>query len=243
VIVMPDADLSLAVPSTFFGAVGTAGQRCTSTRRIYVHRSIAPTFLSQLTRLYKTLLPGDPLDPKTLLGPLHTPRAVATYTATLDQLRAVGAEILVGGTSYDAASLPAHLQGGNYVRPTLAVPPATLPLDHTLWQTETFAPVTCVSVFDRLEEAVEWNNGVRQGLSSSLWTRDVRHVGKWLGLGGGKGSDCGIVNVSLREITPPFFFLLSFFAPLLFLTGILRSLCDIPLVLLVYSFHLSIPPN
>ncbi|KAI0694506.1 NAD-aldehyde dehydrogenase [Cytidiella melzeri] len=197
VIVMPDADLSLAVPSTFFGAVGTAGQRCTSTRRIYLHRSIAPNFLSKLTGMYKTLKPGDPLDSKTLLGPLHTKAAVGVYTNAVEQLKSVGAEILVGGAPYYSHLTGTHLEGGNYVNPTLAIPPSNLPLSHPIWQTETFAPVVCVRVFDELEEAIESNNGVRQGLSSSLWTRDVRSVGKWLGLGGGKGSDCGIVNVNV----------------------------------------------
>ncbi|KAI0826342.1 Aldehyde/histidinol dehydrogenase [Irpex lacteus] len=147
VVVMPDADLSLAVPSTFFGAVGTAGQRCTSTRRIYLHRSIAPDFLHKLTSLYKNLSPGDPLDPKTLLGPLHTKNSVDIFSFALDSLDSVGADILVDGT---------------------------------------FAPVTTVKVFDEIEEAIEWNNG--------FWTRDVRNVGKWLGLGvnvGTSGAEIG----------------------------------------------------
>ncbi|KAI0088909.1 NAD-aldehyde dehydrogenase [Irpex rosettiformis] len=197
VIVLPDADLSLAVPSTFFGAVGTAGQRCTSTRRIYLHRSIAHEFLHRLTALYKTLTPGDPLEPRTLLGPLHTKNSMDIFSYALDSLNSVGSEILVGGSPYLGSHLPTHLREGNFVRPTLAVPPAEVPLSHGIWQTETFAPVTTVKIFDELDEAIEWNNGVKQGLSSSLWTRDVRSVGKWLGLGGAKGSDCGIVNVNV----------------------------------------------
>lgn len=190
---MPDADLSLAIPSTFFGAVGTAGQRCTSTRRLYLHRSIAPTFLSKLVGMYKTLKPGDPLNSKTLLGPLHTKNAVGIYNNAIQQLRTSGAEILVGGAPYDASALSAsELQGGNFVQPTLAVPPSDLSVTHPIWATETFAPITCVKVFDELEEAIEWNNGVRQGLSSSLWTRDIRNAGKWMGPA---GSDAGIVNV------------------------------------------------
>ncbi|KIP07388.1 hypothetical protein PHLGIDRAFT_89610 [Phlebiopsis gigantea 11061_1 CR5-6] len=192
-IVMPDADLSLAVPAVFFGAVGTAGQRCTSTRRLYLHRDIAPSFLSRLLSLYKSLGPGDPLAPATLLGPLHTRAAVGIYSSAIERLRASGAELLCGAAPYATGELPGALHGGNWVRPTVAVP-TKVDLEHDVWRTETFAPVLCVGVFDELEEAIEWNNGVPQGLSSSLWTRDVRNVGKWIGPA---GSDCGIVNVNV----------------------------------------------
>ena len=193
---MPDADLSLAVPAVFFGAVGTAGQRCTSTRRLYLHRDIAPSFLSRLLSLYKSLTPGDPLAPATLLGPLHTRAAVGIYSSAIERLRAAGAELLCGAAPYGADALPSALAGGNWVQPTVAVP-TKVDLAHDVWRTETFAPVLCVGVFDELEEAIAWNNGVPQGLSSSLWTRDVRNVGKWIGPA---GSDCGIVNVSPRVL-------------------------------------------
>ena len=110
-IVMPDADLSLAVPAVFFGAVGTAGQRCTSTRRLYLHRSIAPSFLARLLSLYKTLSPGDPLHHNTLLGPLHTRAAVGLYSRAITRLREAGAEILSGGAKYGAADLQEPLRG------------------------------------------------------------------------------------------------------------------------------------
>ncbi|OSX57392.1 hypothetical protein POSPLADRAFT_1174440 [Postia placenta MAD-698-R-SB12] len=193
VIVMPDADLSLAVPAVFFGAVGTAGQRCTSTRRLFLHRAIAPEFLSRLRALYASLLPGDPLAPSTLLGPLHTRAAVGVYSDAVARLQTVGAEILTGGARYDGAALGSPLDGGNFVQPTIAVPP-TVDMGDAVWRTETFAPVLCVGVFDALEEAIAWNNGVPQGLSSSLWTRDLRNVGKWIGPA---GSDAGIVNVNV----------------------------------------------
>ncbi|KAH9011683.1 NAD-aldehyde dehydrogenase [Lactarius hengduanensis] len=138
-IVMPDADLSLAVPAVFFGS------------------------------LYGALKPGDPLDARTLLGPLHTRAAVDAYDYAIAELKAAGSQILVGG--------------GNFVRPTIAVPAAA---DGALWATERFAPVLLVA------EAIAWNNAVPQGLSSSLWTRDVRNVGKWIGPA---GSDTGIVNI------------------------------------------------
>ena len=193
---MPDADLSLAVPAVFFGAVGTAGQRCTSTRRLFLHRDIAPSFLSRLLSLYKSLTPGDPLASSTLLGPLHTRAAVGIYSSAIERLRASGAELLCGAAPYSADALPGALRGGNWVQPTVAVP-TKVDLEHDVWRTETFAPVLCVGVFDELEEAIAWNNGVPQGLSSSLWTRDVRNVGKWIGPA---GSDCGIVNVRIRSL-------------------------------------------
>ena len=228
---MPDADLSLAVPAVFFGSIGTAGQRCTSTRRLYLHRAIAPEFLSRLQTLYASpsLRPGDPLDASTLLGPLHSRAALDVHANAIKELRAAGAQILVGGGDtanggrYD--DLPAPLDRGNFVRPTIAIPSkyhkstakfsskksssktaaaaaAAAVADDTeleehdgsLWGTERFAPVLLVAEFEELEEAIAWNNAVPQGLSSSLWTRDVRHVGKWIGPA---GSDAGIVNVGV----------------------------------------------
>lgn len=107
---MPDADLDMAVPSVFFGAVGTAGQRCTSTRRLYLHSSIVQAFLSRLESLYQSVRPGDPLDPATLLGPLHTRAAVDIYHNAVERLQNTGAEILTGGAAY--SELPAPLNGG-----------------------------------------------------------------------------------------------------------------------------------
>jgi aldehyde dehydrogenase family 7 protein A1 len=184
---MSDADLSLAVPAVFFGAVGTAGQRCTSTRRLYLHRTIAPKFLDALQKLYSGVCVGDPLVEGTLLGPLHTSAAVGIYSDAVQRLRQSGADILTGGKKYGQAAL----SQGHFVEPTITVPKTT---DHAdkIWSTETFAPILNVGLFDELEQAIEWNNAVPQGLSSSLWTRDVRNVGKWIGP---EGSDAGIVNV------------------------------------------------
>ncbi|OBZ76139.1 Alpha-aminoadipic semialdehyde dehydrogenase [Grifola frondosa] len=190
-VVMPDADLSLAVPAVFFGAVGTAGQRCTSTRRLYLHSSIVQKFLSRLETLYASVHPGDPLDSATLLGPLHNRNAVEIYSNAVDHLLKTGAEILTGGASY--TSLKDPLKNGHFVMPTIAIP-ERVDVSDKVWNTETFAPILTVGVFDELEEAIEWNNGVPQGLSSSLWTRDLRNVGKWIGPA---GSDTGIVNVNV----------------------------------------------
>lgn len=216
-IIMPDADLSLAVPAVFFGSVGTAGQRCTSTRRLYLHRSIAPEFLARLQALYASpaLQPGDPLDARTLLGPLHSRAALKIYDDAMTELKDAGAEIL-GTSGYGRyKNLTSPLDRGNFVRPTIAAIPKELKsrskfksrvrwsdesdvdgdaVARALWAKERFVPVLCVSEFEELDEAIAWNNAVPQGLSSSLWTRDVRHVGKWIGPA---GSDTGIVNVGV----------------------------------------------
>jgi aldehyde dehydrogenase family 7 protein A1 len=154
---MPDADLSLAVPAVGFGAIGTAGQRCTSTRRLYLHRSIANEFLERLEKLYKSIKPGDPLEPKTLLGPLHTRAACDTYSQTIDHLKTIGSELLVGGKAYDNAPF----NGGNFVEPTISIPKSVNKSD-SIWTTEVFAPILNVGIFDELDQAIEWNNAVPQ---------------------------------------------------------------------------------
>ncbi|KAM6501095.1 NAD-aldehyde dehydrogenase [Amanita muscaria] len=186
-IIMPDADLSLAVPAVFFGAVGTAGQRCTSTRRLYLHKRIEDEFLDRLLKLYRSIVPGDPLADNTLLGPLHTSAAVGVYERAVQHLHSINAEVLIGGERYNQD--PFH--AGNFVKPTIA---KSIDTKDAIWKTEVFAPILHVAVFDELDEAIEWNNSVPQGLSSSLWTRDVRHIGKWIGP---SGSDTGIVNVNV----------------------------------------------
>ncbi|THU97639.1 NAD-aldehyde dehydrogenase [Dendrothele bispora CBS 962.96] len=192
-IVMPDADLSLAVPGVFFGAVGTAGQRCTSTRRLFLHRQIADEFLDKLRRLYASIQPGDPLVEGTLLGPLHSQDGVSTYSSTVDHLKSIQAEIISGPSSGSEGRYTQEPFGsGNFVKPVVAVP-KTVDMSEKIWREETFAPILNVGVFDEIEQAVEWNNGVPQGLSSSLWTRDMRNLGRWIGPA---GSDCGIVNVN-----------------------------------------------
>ncbi|KAF9445041.1 NAD-aldehyde dehydrogenase [Macrolepiota fuliginosa MF-IS2] len=188
-IIMPDADLSLAVPAVGFGAIGTAGQRCTSTRRLYLHRSIASDFLERLQKLYKSIKPGDPLEQNTLLGPLHTRTACNTYATAIKHLKGIDSDILIGGKKYDHTPFGA----GNFVEPTISVPKSVNMLD-SIWTTEVFAPILNVGIFDELDQAIAWNNAVPQGLSSSLWTRDIRNVGKWIGP---SGSDTGIVNVNV----------------------------------------------
>ena len=195
-IVMPDADLSLAFPSILFSAVGTAGQRCTSTRRLYLHKSIAPIFLERLQAAYATIPIGDPLNSNTLIGPLHTRSAVKAHQDSIADIRASGGLILTGGNLYIHPQ--DELKNGNFVLPAVAVPnssPSTAAAKEKvdrIWNQETFAPVLKVALFDELEEAIELNNSVPQGLSSSLWSNDVRNLGEWIGP---NGSDAGIVNV------------------------------------------------
>jgi aldehyde dehydrogenase family 7 protein A1 len=156
-IIMPDADISLAVPAVGFGAIGTAGQRCTSTRRLYLHRSIAPEFLERLQRLYQSIKPGDPLEQKTLLGPLHTRSACETYSGAIEHLKKIGSEILVGGKKFSHAPFDA----GNFVEPTVSVP-KSVEMSDAIWTTEVFAPILNVGIFDEFDQAIEWNNAVPQ---------------------------------------------------------------------------------
>lgn len=128
----------------------------------------------------------------TLLGPLHTTRAISTYTSAIDHLRSLEAEILVGGKVYKPSDIgEKYLSQGYFVQPTIAIPKST-DTRQMIWNRENFAPILNVAVFDDVDEAIRLNNAVPQGLSSTLWTRDVRNIGKWIGPA---GSDCGIVNV------------------------------------------------
>lgn len=165
----------------------------TSTRRLYVHRAVANEFVARLADAYASVRIGDPLDEKTLLGPLHTRHAIGVYEKAVHTLRSSGADIVTGGRRCSEG----NLINGNFVEPTISMPSTVDPV-HPIWSTETFAPILNVAVFDELEQAIGWNNGVPQGLSSSLWTRDLRNVGKWIGPG---GSDTGIVNVCVALAT------------------------------------------
>jgi len=136
------------------------------------------------------VIPGDPLVASTLLGPLHTRTACERYGKAIKYLRSSGAKILTGGNKYNDPPL----DSGNFVEPTIAIPKRSNPDEDPIWKTETFAPILNAAIFDDLEQAIDWNNRVPQGLSSSLWTRDLRNLGKWIGP---SGSDTGIVNVNV----------------------------------------------
>ncbi|MBK7930805.1 MAG: aldehyde dehydrogenase family protein [Bryobacterales bacterium] len=184
VILMEDADLDLALRAVLFGAVGTAGQRCTSIRRLFLHRSIERDFLDRLTRAYAQIPIGDPLDAATLMGPLISPDAVDRMLAAIAEARAQGAELIHGGER--RAGLP----GGCFVTPALLRSRANMPIVRE----EIFAPLLHVIPFDHVDEALAWHNAVPQGLSSAIFTASLRHAETFLSP---RGSDCGIANVNI----------------------------------------------
>jgi aldehyde dehydrogenase (NAD+) len=182
VIVMDDADLDLAVRATLFSAVGTAGQRCTSLRRLLVHRAVSDKLVDRLAEAYRQVKIGDPAEPGTLMGPLVSAGAVEQMMNALDIAREQGARVVTGGNRID--------RPGFFVEPTIAV----VPSDASITQQETFAPILWVMEFDTLEEAIEIQNGVTQGLSSAIFTESLRNAERFLS---DIGSDCGIANVNI----------------------------------------------
>ena len=186
IIVDQTADLKLAIPAIVFGAVGTAGQRCTTTRRLFVHRAIFDGVLDTLTAAYRQVATriGDPTLPTTLLGPLNDAGAVQRYLDAIAQARTAGGRIVFGGEALTD-------RPGHFVLPTLVT---GLKNSDAVVQTETFAPILYVMPFDTLDEAIALQNGVPQGLSSSIFTNDVRAAERFLSAA---GSDCGIANVNI----------------------------------------------
>jgi aldehyde dehydrogenase family 7 protein A1 len=184
-IVDKSANLDMAVRATLFGAVGTAGQRCTTQRRVYLHKDIYDAFLAKLLPAYGSVKIGSPLDPTTLCGPLINQHAVGLFKTAL-------------ATATDATNKGKVLCGGNvltdrpgnFVTPTVVALPTSAPCVHK----EVFVPILYVMKVDTVEEAVELNNSVDQGLSSSLFTQDMGQMFEWTGP---TGSDCGIVNVNI----------------------------------------------
>ncbi|MCU0559975.1 MAG: aldehyde dehydrogenase family protein [Desulfobacterales bacterium] len=186
VIVAPSADLDLALRAVVFGAVGTAGQRCTTTRRAIVHRDIYERFCSRLTGAYRKLRIGNPLAEGTHMGPLIDRAAVEAMQAALEKARGQGGRVLYGGDVLAGGLFAA----GTYVTPCLVEADADLPIV----QEETFAPILYLTRYDWLEEAIGLQNAVPQGLSSAIFTRDLLEAELFLSH---RGSDCGIANVNL----------------------------------------------
>lgn len=181
-VVMDDANLDMALRASVFGAVGTAGQRCTSLRRLLIHESVYDSFVERLVSAYKTVPIGDPLTEGTLMGPLHNEAAVKEYTEGLEEIQKQGGKIIYGGK-------PITDKGGHFVEPTIVA----INHDAPIVQTELFVPILYVLKFKDFDEAVKINNGVPQGLSSAIFTYNMQNVFKWIGP---SGSDCGIVNVN-----------------------------------------------
>lgn len=181
-VVMEDANLDLATRAILFGAVGTAGQRCTTTRRVLVHRDVAEELANRLVRAYEQVPIGDPLDSGVLMGPLIDQQAVDDMTAALRRVKTEGGEILYGGNSLD--------RSGYFVEPTLVKMPGNTPLVCE----ETFAPILYLIEVDSVEDAVEKNNEVPQGLSSAIFTDSLHYSEYFLSQ---EGSDCGIANVNI----------------------------------------------
>jgi aldehyde dehydrogenase (NAD+) len=179
---MDDADQEMALHAVLFGAVGTAGQRCTSTRRLILQKGIAAGFIERLKNAYGQIRIGDPLDENTLMGPLVDESAVKEMEEALERVRKEGGEILCGGGRVD--------RPGFFVEPTLVKAPIGLPVA----QDETFAPILYIFEVDDLEQAIELHNDVPQGLSSSIFTTNLIQAETFLSH---RGSDCGIANVNI----------------------------------------------
>lgn len=183
-IVAPSADLDLAVRGIVFSAVGTAGQRCTSLRRVIVHESIKDDLVGRLKAAYETLPIGSPLESSTLVGPLVDEAAFTAFGAAIAQAEADGGRLVTGGTQ---ASVDG---GGFYVHPAIV----DIDAQTDIVKAETFAPLLYVLTYSELDEALRLHNQVAQGLSSSIFTLDVREAETFMSV---VGSDCGIANVNI----------------------------------------------
>jgi aldehyde dehydrogenase (NAD+) len=183
-IVCPSADLDLALRAIAFAAMGTAGQRCTSLRRLIVHKSIHADLVARLKRVYRSVAIGDPRDPGTLVGPLIGRDAFEAMQAALAAAKKAGGKI-TGGERVSVASDDAY-----YVRPALI----EMPRQSDIVNRETFAPILYVMKYETLDEAIALHNGVPQGLASSIFTTDLREAQRFLSA---EGSDCGIANVNI----------------------------------------------
>ncbi len=188
IIVAPSANLEMAVKSVVFGAVGTAGQRCTSTRRLIVHESVYDKVVEKLKIAYKSVAEkiGNPLHENTLVGPLISESAVNDFLNAIEKVKQEGGRVLFGGTSYNCENrdychyvVPALVEAENH---------------YEIVQEETFAPILYLLKYTTIEEAIALNNGVPQGLSSSIFTENIREAELFLSE---TGSDCGIANVNI----------------------------------------------
>jgi aldehyde dehydrogenase (NAD+) len=183
IIVAEDADLELAIPAIVFGAVGTAGQRCTTTRRLIVHESIESELLRRLRDAYAQVRIGDPLDASTLMGPLIDAAAVAGFRRAIEEALAAGGELVCGGKPLEGR--------GFFVQPTVV---GNARNEWPVVQRETFAPILYVMHYRELAEAIAMQNAVPQGLSSAMFSASLRNAETFLSA---SGSDCGIANINI----------------------------------------------
>lgn len=183
IILDETADLSLAIPGIVFGAIGTAGQRCTSTRRLFVHESIYNDVVKRLQNAYEQVTIGDPLDTNNLMGPLIDKAAVEQFNQAILRIKEAGGDVLFGGEVLT--------KNGFYVQPTLI---GGLRNEVDIIQEETFAPILYIMPYSTLSEAITLQNAVPQGLSSALFTQNLRHAEHFLSA---QGSDCGIANINI----------------------------------------------
>jgi aldehyde dehydrogenase (NAD+) len=185
IILDETAELKLAIPGIVFGAVGTAGQRCTTTRRLIVHSSIYDNVLATLIKAYRQVEGkiGDPTDPANLMGPLNSAHAVQQFLGSIEKAKASGGIVETGGTAMD--------RPGHFVLPAIVT---GLKNTDEVVQHETFAPILYVMKYETLDEAIDMQNAVPQGLSSSIFTQNLKAAEQFLSAA---GSDCGIANVNI----------------------------------------------
>jgi aldehyde dehydrogenase (NAD+) len=186
IIITPDADLNIAIVGAVFGAVGTAGQRCTTTRRLIVHEDVYETVKNKLVAAYGQLRIGDPLDQHNHVGPLIDKDAVAQYLLSIEKCKAEGGKFIVEGGTLEGKGY----ESGCYVKPCIAEAHPHF----QIVQHETFAPILYLLKYKTLDEAIRIQNGVPQGLSSSIMTLNLREAEQFLSAA---GSDCGIANVNI----------------------------------------------
>ncbi len=186
IIVTPSADMNMAIPAILFGSVGTAGQRCTTTRRIIVHESIEEELVDRLVKAYNQVRIGDPLDKNILMGPLVAEYAIDDMMAALDRIEEEGGEIVCGGEKLNGDDYP----GGCYVTPCIV----RAKNEFEIVQEETFAPILYIIKYSDFDEALALHNGVPQGLSSAIFSNNLREVERFLSP---EGSDCGIANANI----------------------------------------------
>ena len=186
IIISEHADLDMSLIGAVFGAVGTAGQRCTSTRRLIIHEKVYDSFVAKLTKAYGQIKIGDPLDSKNHMGPLIDKEAVKMYLNSIEACKNEGGKFLVEGGVLEGKGY----ESGCYVKPCIA---EALP-HFSIVQHETFAPILYVMKYSKLEEAIAIQNGVPQGLSSAIMTLNMRESELFLSQ---SGSDCGIANVNI----------------------------------------------